>query len=242
MFDGLFRVLTGQKTPRLRSEGQRDELQGTRLGQLFTAGWKERLLLAGVCYSVTVGDGANGGGAPAGITGGGNGTTIDSDQPELAVGCKEGYFHIPLRCRFGGKVDLDADAEIGEWSLFADLTRTVTTTDIAQGTAKTPTNMLGGGPDATGLVVSAVTGDITDPVCSMQLDYKVIRAAEFVCNGSATNLTNGIVTKMEADFQPIAPQLLKGPCMVVACFGGTAAVTGLIIYEYAEVPADWFKV
>ena len=56
---------------------------------------------------------------------GGNGTVIDSNQPELAVGTPAGYYHIPLGFTAACKVDLDADAEEGSIILFGDTTQQI---------------------------------------------------------------------------------------------------------------------
>lgn len=233
-FISKIRALFKQREPAHRSEGEEKELQGSRLGQLFTAGWKERLLLAGCCYNVTVGDAANGGGAPAGIVGGGNGTTIDSDQPELAVGVPTGYYLIPLRFQGSAKVDLDADGEIGEAAFFADTVKNIPLPVIASSTLETPTPMLGGGRASIAYAQSAVTTDIVDPVASVLLAYEAIQEAEVTAAGV-------LVAKLSIHYEPDVPPIFKGPCSLIGVFGGTAAVTGLLTLDYAEIPASWVE-
>lgn len=232
MFDFL-QLLTKQREPQHAAEGQPGRLQVSRLGQLFTSDWRERLRLAGRCFNITIGDPANSGGAPSLVQGGGAGTTIDSDQPEMIVGVRAGYYMIPLRFQASIQVDLDADAEIGDIVLFADTTQAPPVTATA--TAEVPISLLG-----TGLVTSiaeawsAVTADITDPVASILLAYETVREAEISAVAHAT-------VKLSLLYEPLSPPLLKGPCSVVACWGGTAAVNGLATFDWAEIPASWIE-
>lgn len=66
------------------------KLRQSRARQLFVDDWRQELLLGGFVYTFHVG-GITGGGDYAGILGGGNGTTIDEDQPELGFGVPVGY-------------------------------------------------------------------------------------------------------------------------------------------------------
>lgn len=209
-------------------DGQLRQLRSTRSGQLFTADWKKELVLAGHVYSVTVG-GISAGADVALIQGGGAGTTIDSDQPELAVGVPSGYTLIPLEFLFSGQVDLDADAEVGNVILFADLTQNIPAPVIASSTLETPSNMLDGGEAFPGYAQSAVTTDITDPVLSEMLVYETIRAAETTAAGQ-------LVARLSVDWKAETPFLMDGPCSLIACWGGTAAVSGMAKLVFACVP------
>jgi hypothetical protein len=108
-------------------------LSMTRAQQLFTANWKTELLLAGYVYSFSPIAAAIAGGdeTTPQVTGGGAGTVIDSDQPEIIVGVDYGYVLIPLEFQFSGKVDIDADAEVGNVLLFADRTQAPPSTATA---------------------------------------------------------------------------------------------------------------
>lgn len=212
----------------LRSAGESVKARMTLADQMMVAGWREELLLAGLCYGVTVG-GISAGADVSLITGGGAGTTIDSDQPELVVGIPTGYYLIPLRAQGSFRVDLDADAEVGDALLFADTTQCVAATGVT-GTAETPVPLLGGGPDSIARCWSAVTADITDPVLSHLLAYETVREAEITA-------VSHVTVRLSLDYQPASPPIFKGPCQVVMCWGGTAAVAGLFTFEWAEIPA-----
>jgi hypothetical protein len=151
----------------------------------------------------------------------------------LCVGTPTGYFHIPLSFTCAVQQDMDADTEECNILLFADLTKTAPATATA--TTETAQNLLDGGPTSVSRAFSACnTDDITDPVCTMILDYVTSQAAQV--SGAGT-----IIAVNKMDFQPDFPYLLKGPCSVVACFGGTSAATGAFSYNWAEVPVAFFE-
>lgn len=216
-----------QRAMTLRAAGEEAEGRFSLADQLFTAGWREELLLSGCCFGVTVG-GISAGGDVSLITGGGAGTTIDSDQPELIVSVPAGYYLIPLRAQGAFRVDLDADAEVGDVLLFADTTQAAPATATA--TAETPVPLLGGDTASVARAWSAVTADITDPVLSHLLAYVTVLQSQT----TAASISNQTLV---LDYQPKSPPILKGPCSIVLCWGGTAAVTGLASLEWAEIPA-----
>lgn len=205
----------------------------TRAQQLLTVDWKKELLMAGYVYSFSPIAAAIAGGdeTTPQVTGGGAGTVIDSDQPELIVGCDAGYVLIPLEFQCSAKVDLDADTEVGNILLFADRTQAPPSTATA--TLATGNNMLDGGPSFPGRAFHTVTADITDPVLSDLLCFETVRSAEVTA-------ASEIVVKLSAYYQPEIPHLLDGPCSVVACWGGTAAVTALAKLIVACVPRERF--
>lgn len=229
--DSYIKALAQQSGPSITGDGAQAGLRMTRVGQLFTADWKAELVLAGLAYGVTVGSIAAGG-AEALITGGGNGTTIDTDQPELHVGTPTGYWHIPLGFVFSGRGDLDADGETAEVLLFADTTSQGDRPVAASSTVKTPMNLLGGGDAAVSWATSAVTTDITDPTCSHILVVRAFQLAAAAAGSIASDLT--------VQWAPQFPILLKGPCAVYGAWGGTAAVAGACSYYFAEVPSARF--
>src|SRR3990167_2743301 len=228
-----------QINPSVLSEGDRDYIQQGKTLGLWTADWKARLAAAGLAYSAHIG--TLSAGADVGfITGGGAGTTVDSDQPELIVGVDAGYFLVPLEVHVTCVLDVDANAEYGEILLFADRTQAPPTSASGTPGIVTPNNQLDGGAAFPGRCFGGVTTDITDPVMSEFIGLEYVIAAEFVSNGAATNLTNGIVYSLKMDKVFHAPKALAGPCSLVVCFGGTAAVTGMVNVEFAAVPASWF--
>jgi len=230
--NAILSAVAQQQGANIQGDGILRSLRGTRAGQLFVADWKTELVLAGAAFGVTAG-GISAGADIAGITGGGAGTTIDTDQPELAVGTPTGFYHIPLGFFFGGQGDLDADASEANVILFADTAKAIPLPIEASSDVVTPVNLLGGGPAAASVAQKAVTTDIEDPACSQLLAFKTIQASEVTAAGE-------VPVELNLDWQPSFPMLFKGPCSVVACWGGTKAVVGMASYFFAEVPINRF--
>ncbi len=226
-------AIAQQQSAAVKSDGQEAGLRSTRAGQLLTADWKTELVLAGRAFNVTVG-GISAGGDVALITGGGAGTTIDSDEPEMAISTPVGYYHIPLGFTCATQQDPGAaDADEANIILFADVTQAAEAPVIASATLETPQNLLDGGPASISAAQSAVTTALAavNPVCSILLGYSTSQAAQVTGAGT-------VVLELKLDFDPSYPTILAGPCIVVACWGGTNAATGACSYNWAEVPAN----
>jgi len=223
-----------QVTPVVTGEADMDYLKMSKLGAMFTADWRMQLLLAGMVWSTEVGS-VSAGADVSLVTGGGNGDVIDLNQPELVIGVDAGYYLIPLEVRCCVQGDLDADTEEINIVLVADRTAAPVTTN-ASGTLETPVNMLDGGPYFPGRAWSGSTADITGPVTDQILDF-------VTCQMSSIDSTGVVaipIIKME--YIPEVPPILAGPCQIVLCFGGTAAVTGMGIIVVAAVPTSYFPV
>lgn len=233
--------VVAQQTPVISGEGDEAYAKLSKLGAQFTADWKMQLAAGGYCYHVHDQATAIAGGDVTLIVGGGNGTTLDSDQPELAIGVDAGYYLIPLEVHVAVDMDMDANAEYAQILVFADRTQAPPATN-ASGTSllASVVNLLDGGGAFPGRCWGGSTGDVTDPVVSDLLAYEKTNVSEFVSNGSATNLTNGLVQRLSVHYEPSYPRLLAGPCQLVVCWGGTVAANGLCSATVAVVPSSWF--
>jgi len=230
-----------QLSPVVTGEGDTDFPKMSKTGALWVADWQAQLAAAGHCYSAHIG--TLSAGADVGlIVGGGNGTTVDTDQPELLIGVDAGYYLIPLELHVICDMDIDADGEYGEIVFFADRSQAPPTSAAGTPGVVTPNNQLDGGSAFPGRCYGGVTTDLTDPVMSEFIDLVYVNSSEFVCNGSATNLTNGITHAIRMDWYARRPKILAGPCELCVAFGGTAAVNGMINIEVACVPASYFPV
>ena len=211
-------------------EGEDDEqIKMSKLGQLWTAGFRERLTAAGKVYSVTVGTLTTGADF-AGILGGGGGTCLDSDQPEIIIAVDAGYYLIPLEIKITGIGDLSTTLDEARIIAFGD--RTAATAAGATGTTETPVNLLDGGPAFPGRAFSAVTVDLTDPVMDELFDVVIVK-------GQGT-LVAPVTVKM--DYEPASPSILAGPCNIVVCWGGTSQLYCVGKVVFACVPSTWFPV
>jgi len=226
-----------QVTPTIGTEGNMAYPQQSKIGQLFTASWKQRLLLAGKLWKVSVGTVAAGGDVTA-IVGGGNGTTVDQDQPEVIIGVPSGYFLIPVEINVAARIDADADGEMGYIIAYAD--RTLAPVEDGTVTVETPLNLLDGAGAFPGYAASAATADITDPTVSELLDIVTVQASDFIPAATAAAGAAALTVGLKMAYHPEVPSLLAGPCGIYVHWGGTGAANGLATIIVGCVPSSWF--
>ena len=194
---------------------------------------RDKLVLDGKSWSIPVGA-VTAGADLNPITGGGNGTVIDANQPEVYVGVDAGFYLIPLSVRVSGHVDMDANAEDGDIVAFLD--RATAPDTSATATVTAPLNLLDdsdGGASFPGRCYTAVTGDVTNHVVSQLLDAVHIQGSD---NGTAANLVSN---ELKMDYQPTSLTLAAGPCSLLVAWGGVAAVPGMAAVEVAVVPLNY---
>lgn len=230
MTDALVKGYTQQATAAISGDGQYNAIRATRDGKLMTASaWKLDYVLRGMAFGVSVG-GIAAGADIALITGGGAGTVIDTDEPEMIVQTPDTHYHVPLGFMAAIQADPDSDADEQNIILFAD--RTISAiVGTATATGKTAVPLLEGGVGSVSTIWTAVTAAITDPVCDLILSFATSQAAQIAADGT-------VIHVLRADWEPSFPIFLKGPAAVVACWGGTAAVQGACTYYWAEVPLN----
>lgn len=196
------------------------------LGGLVQADWRQALIARGFGWNVTVG--AFG----TAITGGGNGTVIDLDQPEFIVSVPSGYACIPFDIRIACRPGLQTtDSHVSDILLAVDRTQAWAADGTA--TTETPRNLRTNITTACPLAVaSAFTADTTDPVLDIEL-------------GAATKLTDvqgtaATVNLMDLvlHYQPDNPPFIIGPAMVVGYWGGSIAVTGFAQINFIAIPSS----
>lgn len=220
------KVNVNQWLPDVLTEGINDFPAISLLGQMFTADWHIRLILAGLAHRMSFGtiSGA------ADITMVGDGTAIELEVPEAVVAIDSGYL-IPMSLNLGINEDLDAENEELDVLLTADRATGLSAAEIATatGTAGAPDNMLDGAPAFTGRSVKVCTADIVDPVHSDVLFY-----SHWECLG-ANPL---IATDWNIDKVFKFPTFLAGPCSIILYVGGpTPTFMGSLCF--AHIPATY---
>lgn len=224
-----------QVAPSVLSEGSQSYPAISKVGQLFTAGWKQRLLLAGKVWRVSVGTVAAGA-DPTQITGGGAkaGAIMELELPEIAIGVGLGYYLIPLEIHVSVQADLDADAD--SVGILALMDRSLTGVPVpTAATVETPTNMLDGAAVFPGVAYSAVnTTDILDPIMDELLCYEQAVA-------SVVDATGTIVFHHTMHYEPTMPSFAAGPCGLFVYWYGSAdaAATGMATVVVAAIPSSW---
>ena len=223
-----------QLTPVVAGEQDMTYLKSTKLGALFTADWREQMILAGLGYSVRCG-GVTTSADIAPILGGGSGTVIDAAQPELIVGVDAGYYMIVMEAACSAYT-IPASAAITNIILYADRGFAPGVGQQASAAIATPVNLLDGGPAFPGRGWQNASGDLAiSPICDELLDFVTSDIG-----GVAASGMTALVLKL--DYRPLAPSIIAGPCMIALLFGGTAATTGCGVIRFACVPSSYFPV
>ncbi|KKN76527.1 hypothetical protein LCGC14_0370360 [marine sediment metagenome] len=233
-FDVTLQADEDQASISLKS-GDDQKVALSKLGEVFSADWKQRLIRSGQAWAVHVG-GITTGADIVGVVGGGNGTTIDTDQPELVIGVPLGYDLIPMETHVSAYFHPITDKAINNILLFGDRTQSPVS-QTATGVAVTPVNLLDGAGAFPGTAWKQATADITtDPVASEILDYVATQTL------AATGGPGQGGLKM--DYMPEAPTIFRGPCQVVLCWGTTQAsgATGMGVIKVGCVPSGYFPV
>lgn len=206
-----------------------EAVDASRYGELFQGpNWKQRAIMRGMGYHVTVGA------FSTGITGGGAGTVFDQDQPEVVISIPTGYVLVPIRFSVQCQVPLLAtDADEAEILIAVD--RTAAYDGSGTKTDETIFNMRTdrGSTGSVATVVSAVTANITNPTLGIELARAVITGD--VQGTAATALW----TPLALDYAPADPPLIVGPAAVYVYWGGTVATPGFGEFQWIELPSSY---
>lgn len=183
------------------------------LNASLVADWKQALVARGFGWVVDVGT------LTTPIVGGGNGTVLDLEQPELAINVPSGYAMVPLRisveCQLGLQTTDSHESEI--WIGF-DRTQVHT---AGTSTAETPGNMRS---DITATApftaYSAYTGDgVAAPVITTLARRQGLTDVQ----GTAATVN---VYEFDLVYEPLNPPMIIGPAHIAVYFGGDIAVSG----------------
>ena len=193
----------------------------------------DEMVAKGMGRAVTVGA------FSTGIVGGGAGTILDLDQPELAIGVPSGYCIRPLYIFCQVQTGLAATDNDENEILFAVDSKGLWSGD-GTFTAEEPSNLrsdlFAGSACRVG---SAFTADMTttqpgvtaaDPILDMELDREV-KTYEIEGTATSTHWDRGVTLH----YEPSYPPFLAGPCTLIVYFGGTVAnIGGFVQVHWVE--------
>ena len=196
-------------------------------GGLLLTDWKQSLVARGYGWHVDVGA------FSTPITGGGAGTVLDQDQPEIGIGIPSGWCMIPLRAHIACQVPISAaDSDEVEAMLAYDRAAEAAGLNATNGTMETPTNMrsnVNGGCPL--LVCSALTMNITNPTLGVELGHAV-KVVDYVGTPA-----NALETDLFLLYEPLHPHFIIGPAGFYAYWGGTVATTGFLNLDFLAIPS-----
>jgi hypothetical protein len=183
--------------------------------------WKQKAILQGHGFHVDIG------GFSTPIVGGGNGTTLDQDQPEGVISVPSGTTIMPFRVKVNCQVPLlAADANECEILVAADIAA-VHTPHATNPTAETALKLFMGAGASLCTCWSASTADATNPTLGMELARSVIVADSESAAGVLWNI-------LELKYEPKVLPVLVGPCALYVYWGGTVATSGFAQIEWLE--------
>lgn len=196
------------------------------LGSALSADWIQAFIARGLAWNVEVGT------FDTAITGGGNGTVIDLDQPEFGISVPAGYTCIPYDVRITARPGLQTtDSHVTDVLLAVD--RTAKYAGDGTVTAETPLNLR---TDITAncplTAFSAATADITDPVLGLHLDRRSLLTD---VQGTAATVN---LMELKLEYTPQRPPLLVGPCAMYGYWGGSIAVVGFASISFIAIPSS----
>lgn len=207
---------------------RQEEKYGAMLGSILTADWKQALIARGFGWHVTVGA------LSTPIVGGGNGTVLDAEQPEMAIAVPTGYACIPLRIAVEVELGIQTtDSHMTEVLIAADRSAIPT---AGTSTLESPKNMRSDLNSACPLTVySAFTADGITPT----LDYELDRAQALTdAQGTAATLN---VYQLKTVYEPINPPIFTGLAGLYVYFGGDIAASGFVQASFLAVPTSLFS-
>lgn len=200
--------------------------QRSVMAGLLVTDWRQALVARGFGWHVTVGA------LTTPIVGGGNGTVLDLEQPELAISVPSGYAMIPLRVAVECQIGLQTtDSHESEILIAVDRTQVQA---AGTSTTESPLNMRTDLATSCPLTVySAYTADgVAAPVLGMELARK---QGLTDVQGTAATLN---VYVFDLEYQPINPPIIVGPAHLAVYFGGDIAVSGFIQASFLAVASS----
>ena len=187
-----------------------------------TGNWKQTQVFNGKAYQVSVGT------FSTPIQGGGAGTVLDQDQPELYISVPNGTAIVLSRIRVDCQTPLIA-ADNDECEILVAVDGTQALTD-GTGTTETPVNFrIGASQTSLCTVKSALTVNTTNPTLSMELAHRVIVGD---VQGTPANALWGSLWE---EYEPQAAPVIAGPATVLVYWGGTVATSGFCSAEWIEL-------
>lgn len=194
------------------------------LGARLSADWRQAFIARGFGWLIDVGA------LTTPIVGGGAGTVIDLEQPELAINVPSGWAMVPLRiaveCQLGIQT---TDSHESEILIGVDRTQVQTAgTSVAEVPMNLRTDLTTAAPFT---AYSAYTADgIATPVVRELARKQGLTDVQ----GTATTVN---VYQFDLLYEPMNPEMIVGPAHIACYFAGDIAVSGFIQAKVLAFPS-----
>ncbi len=217
-----------QISPEVLAEGDMENIRMSKLGQLFTVDWKQKLALAGKVFTLDLGT-ITGDGSYTALTGNAAFTTL---QPEAIIAIDTGWL-IPLEIDIGISVN-DANAYDDFTQIAFAIDRTKTQVAGLTGTIETALNVLDGGPAFPGRCYSILTGNVA-AVASVEVIASAFWELTLCVAESGGSVPATLNLYKKFDY----PILVAGPGYIVGYIVGTNTPTFMGSVTFAHIPSSW---
>lgn len=196
---------------------------------LLTADWRQALIARGYGWRFNVGSFSTQ--TDTGITGGGNGTVMDADQPEFVISVPSGYTLIPVEFNVQVRPGLQTtDSHVNDILIGFD--RSAAWAGDGTYTAVTPINMRTNATSGCPCTCAqAFTADMTDPAAA---GWQELARATKLTDVQGTAATVNLMD-LTLKYTPDPAPFIIGPAMVVGYWGGSIAVVGFAQLSFIAV-------
>lgn len=214
------------------SEGAEVFLRALRDGSTIVSNWKEAAIMGGFGYTATLGA------FSTGATGGGVGSTIDLDEPEMIVRIPNGTSLLPLCIRCSVTPGIWSDGNEVEILVAVDQDNTGGATTAGASTTGSVYNLNTlCGKSSTCTVENQHTGTMdADPALDIELAHSV-----YIADGDGTE-ADFKWSRIELVYEPKNPPIINGPALLIIYFGGSVTAHGYLSTSWLEFPESAFKV
>lgn len=212
------------------SEGRPVELRALRDGSMISSDWMQAAIMGGLGYIV------NEGSLVTGQTGGGEGTALTIDEPEVLLSIPNGTCILPIRVGVAVHPGAyNAQADEYEILLAVDQDKAYDASGTCDTLSIYNMNTLCGLTSAC-TAIGGCSAAITAPVLDLELAHFVTTAD---LDGAAVNM---LVNPVNLTYDPEHPIIINGPACLIVYFGGTVATTGFVNMQWLELPESAFKI
>lgn len=209
------------------SEGGDVYVRSTRDGALFTADWKQAMVMEGRGFIVNVGALTS----PA--KGGGTGNTKpDTDSPEIQVSIPDGTTFIPLRMEVEvGQATAATTADETDILICADLDATLL--GLGAGTAETAYNLNTLHSRTSNCTILSENSDNLSTAPTRDIEYAHAQKVSTIHSAVGADWTN-----LTLLYEPEVSPLINGPACFLIYWGGTVATYGFCAMQWLEIPTS----
>jgi hypothetical protein len=202
------------------------------LGGLLSTDWRQALIARGFGWRFNVGSFATQ--TDTGITGGGNGTVMDADQPEFVISVPTNYTLVPVEFNVQVRPGLQTtDSHVSDILIGVD--RSAAWAGDGTSTSVTPINMRTNATSGCSCpCAQAFTADMTDPAAA---GWQELARATKLTDVQGTAATVNLMD-LNLKYAPDPAPFIVGPAMVVGYWGGSIAVVGFAQLSFIAIPSN----